>query len=56
MRNNLSLVNVLCYMALELPLEDQPKILAKYIGILQNLFEKIYESTSALDSQTQLCK
>ena len=34
MRNNLNFVNLLCWMALELPLKDIQAILDKYEGIL----------------------
>lgn len=47
MRNNLSLVNLLCYMALETPLLNGQVILDKYIGILENLYERIFERITA---------
>ena len=44
-RNNVSLVNLLCYMAMQTPLrsEDSQKVLGKYEGIINNLFEKIFQ-------------
>jgi len=41
MRNNMALVNLLCYMAVSTPLksDDSQKLLTKYEGILNNLFE-----------------
>lgn len=47
MRNNLSLVNLLCYTALETPLLNGQVILDKYIGILENLYERIFERITA---------
>ena len=34
MRNNLNFVNLLCWMALEVPLQDSNAILDKFVGIL----------------------
>lgn len=43
-RNNMALVNLLCYMAVSTPLrsEDAQQLLAKYEGILNNNFEEIF--------------
>lgn len=50
MRNNMALVNLLCYMALSTPLrtEDSQKLLAKYEGILNNLFEQIFNEIMSM--------
>jgi hypothetical protein len=42
-RNNLILVNLLCWMALEVPLKDGKAVLDKSMGIIQNLFATIVE-------------
>ena len=53
-RNNLSIVNILCYMALETPMADNITILSsRYMGILNSLFEKIFESITGPDAESQ---
>lgn len=52
-RNHMALVNLLCFMAMQTPFnaEDSKKVLAKYEGILNNLFEKIFQEITQADSQ-----
>ena len=52
-RNNITLVNLLCYMAVQTPFngDDSKNVLAKYEGILNNLFEKIFQEITQADGQ-----
>ena len=53
MRNNVAMINLLCYMAMQTPLrsEDSQKVLAKCEGILNNLFEQIFQQITLAESQ-----
>lgn len=53
LRNNLTIVNLLCHLSLEQPMSGLEMLSQKYEGILQNLFKDIQESFSDI-AQTQL--
>lgn len=52
-RNNMALVNLLCYMALQTPFsgDDSKKLLGKYENILNSLFEKIFQEITQAEGQ-----
>lgn len=51
MRNNLSFVNVLCYVAIDTPLADKQSLLRKYLGLASTLFEQFLEESSSAKFQ-----
>ena len=50
-RNNLAYVNLLGYMSLEVPMNDHEEVVQKYVGLINSLYDGLFEESMKLLQQ-----